>query len=176
MQREFCRETRFVVPHKMPVQICNRLSETLKKAICRQKCLLVFRPFVSAENFCYLNSSDGQRPNFTEINSEVHARATESRLTLVKVGGVRCPVSLLFLLSASVHTTASLSHRTQAPMMPLCFFFTSCHPPSITAPSPEVLLESWLHLGPSRLAATSVIGSAADCSPVCPAFCSLPTY
>ena len=39
-------------------------------------------------------------------------------------------------------------------------------PPSITTPYLGVLLESWLHLGPSRLGAISVTESAADSSPV----------
>ena len=60
----------------------------------------------------------------------VQWRRSESCLALVEVKGVRCPVYLLFLLSGSMHTTGSLSHRTQASTLPPpprtpCIFFHS---------------------------------------------------
>lgn len=58
------------------------------------------------------------------------SRSLSPVFLVVEVKGVRCPVSLLFLLSGSMHTTGSLSHRTQAPMMPPCFFFAPCPPQS----------------------------------------------
>lgn len=56
--------------------------------------------------------------------------------------------------------------------------FSLLAPLNHNPPTPHlgVLLESWLHLGPSRLAAISVIGSTADSSSLSPVFCSLPTY
>lgn len=154
----------------------DQCGSTNVKEICILKYLLIA--------FWHPNT-DGVltvQPKFTEINTEtreVHTHATavqwrksESCSTLVKVKGVRCPVSLLSLLSGCMHTTGSLSHRTRAstmpPTTPHAFFFAPCPTQITTPPYLEVLLESWLHLGPSRLSAISVIGSAADSSPVSP--------
>lgn len=69
----------------------------------------------------------------------------------MKVKGVRCPVSLLFLLSGSMHTTGSLSHRMQAPMMPPCFS----------------LLHALLNHNPLSWSATWVMTTPGTLSPWC---------
>ena len=89
-------------------------------------------------------------------------------------GGQRFQMSRLFAFPAvreyehseQLVTRDASSH--DAPVLP----FRSL-PPSITTTNLGVLLESWLHLGPSRLA---VIGSAADSNTASSVFCSLPTY
>lgn len=65
-------------------------------------------------------------------------------------GGVRCPVSLLFLLSGNMHTTGSLSHRTQASMMPPCFFFAPC-PPQSQPPHTPPWSATWVMTTPGTL-------------------------
>lgn len=93
---------------------------------------------------CSQENSTWQIPETNADTREAHTHATavqrrrsESCLTLAEVKRVRCPVYLLFLLSGSMHTTGSLSHRTQAstlpPPEPPVSFFTPC-PAPITAP------------------------------------------
>lgn len=84
---------------------------------------------------CSQENSTWQIPETNADTREAHTHATavqrrrsESCLTLAEVKRVRCPVYLLFLLSGSMHTTGSLSHRTQASTLPPrtpCIFFHS---------------------------------------------------
>lgn len=115
----------------------------------------------------------------------VQPQKSESCLTLVKVRGVRCPVSLLFLLSASMHTTGSLSHSfyalpTTAPALPSSsssfFFFAPCPPQSQPLLSRSA---TWVMPTPGTpLASVPFLSLDQLLTPASSphVFCSLPTY
>lgn len=102
--------------------------------------------------------------NKTETRQKLSSRS----LSPVLLGeGQRDEVfCLFFFLLSGVCTQQAACHTgCKLPWCPHASFFRSL-PPPITVPYLGVLLESWLHLGPSRLGAISVIGSAADFSPL----------